>query len=88
MSATNENVYFSTLLKNETTGLTIMIQAGVVYSQWNLVKYWNIGGKISSDKNYVSKQMIYDYLEENDLLDMKKFTKDDFTEFLLRFNLI
>ena len=88
MSATNEHVYFSTLLKNETTGLTIMIRAGVVYSQWNLVKYWNIGGKISSDKNYVSKQMIYDYLEENDLLDMKKFTKDDFTEFLLRFNLI
>jgi hypothetical protein len=38
--------------------------------------------------NEIINKIQVKYLEENNLTDMRKFTKDDFTQLLLRFDLI
>ena len=96
MSATNEHVYFTYLMINENSGTSIMISP--IYkglsdysdkprdADWELHKY--------NDKTHTmikcvtNKTEILEYLKENDLTDMRKFTKDDFTQLMLRFDLI
>lgn len=95
MSATNEHVYFRNLIENQNTGITIMITP--VYSSdynydkekkdkdWELHKY---NDKSQTMVKCTNRTEILKYLEENNLTDMRKFTKDDFTQLLLRFDLI